>query len=173
MLDHAERVIALVVAESGKTYEDAQLADLGYTVSALGFWATQGGRLPGRRARAVVEQPPGGGQEAAHPLRAGRGGRRHRPVELPDRQLVRRLHPRAGRRQQLLVGGHPRPGPGRFYEPTVLVDVTRRALKREPFMFPYRARRTRLLGGLFRLLYGRGRRDWVFLGPRFARRPAG
>ena len=37
--------------------------------------------------------------------------------------------------------------------------VTRRALKREPFMFPYRAGRTRLLRRVFGLLYGRGRRD--------------
>jgi acyl-CoA reductase-like NAD-dependent aldehyde dehydrogenase len=41
MLDNAERVIDVVVSESGKTYEDAQLADLGTTVSALGFWAKQ------------------------------------------------------------------------------------------------------------------------------------
>jgi acyl-CoA reductase-like NAD-dependent aldehyde dehydrogenase len=41
MLDHAERVIDTVVSESGKTTEDAQLADLGYTVSALGFWAKE------------------------------------------------------------------------------------------------------------------------------------
>jgi acyl-CoA reductase-like NAD-dependent aldehyde dehydrogenase len=33
--------------------------------------------------------------------------------------------------------------------------VTRRALKREPFMFPYRKRRTLLLRRLFKLLYGR------------------
>jgi acyl-CoA reductase-like NAD-dependent aldehyde dehydrogenase len=37
--------------------------------------------------------------------------------------------------------------------------VTRRALKREPFMFPYRARRTMLLRRVFRFLYGRGKRD--------------
>jgi acyl-CoA reductase-like NAD-dependent aldehyde dehydrogenase len=37
--------------------------------------------------------------------------------------------------------------------------VTRRALKREPFMFPYRKRRTLLLRRMFKLLYGRGRRD--------------
>jgi acyl-CoA reductase-like NAD-dependent aldehyde dehydrogenase len=42
MLDHAERVLNTVVAESGKTHEDAQLADLGYTVTALGFWAKEG-----------------------------------------------------------------------------------------------------------------------------------
>ena len=41
MLDHAERVIETVVSETGKTYEDAQLADFGYTVSALAFWAKQ------------------------------------------------------------------------------------------------------------------------------------
>jgi acyl-CoA reductase-like NAD-dependent aldehyde dehydrogenase len=39
MLDNAERVIATVVGETGKTYEDAQLTDLGYAVQALGFWA--------------------------------------------------------------------------------------------------------------------------------------
>jgi acyl-CoA reductase-like NAD-dependent aldehyde dehydrogenase len=44
MVDHAERVIATVVAESGKTHEDAQLADWAYTVSALGFWAKQAPR---------------------------------------------------------------------------------------------------------------------------------
>jgi acyl-CoA reductase-like NAD-dependent aldehyde dehydrogenase len=41
MLDNAERVIDVVVSESGKTHEDAQLVDLGYTVSALGFWAKE------------------------------------------------------------------------------------------------------------------------------------
>jgi acyl-CoA reductase-like NAD-dependent aldehyde dehydrogenase len=41
MLDNAELVIETVVSETGKTYEDAQLADLGYTMTALGFWAKQ------------------------------------------------------------------------------------------------------------------------------------
>jgi acyl-CoA reductase-like NAD-dependent aldehyde dehydrogenase len=39
MVDHADQVIECVVRESGKTREDAQLTDLTYTVSALGFWA--------------------------------------------------------------------------------------------------------------------------------------
>jgi acyl-CoA reductase-like NAD-dependent aldehyde dehydrogenase len=42
MLDNAERVLDTVVSETGKTHEDAQIADLGYTVSALGFWAKEG-----------------------------------------------------------------------------------------------------------------------------------
>jgi hypothetical protein len=37
--------------------------------------------------------------------------------------------------------------------------VTRRALEREPFMFPYTRRRTLLLRRLLRVMYGRGRRD--------------
>jgi acyl-CoA reductase-like NAD-dependent aldehyde dehydrogenase len=41
MLDNADRILDVVVSESGKTYEDAQLADLAYTVSALGFWAKE------------------------------------------------------------------------------------------------------------------------------------
>jgi acyl-CoA reductase-like NAD-dependent aldehyde dehydrogenase len=44
ILDNAERVLDTVVSETGKTYEDAQLADLGYTSVALGFWAKQAGR---------------------------------------------------------------------------------------------------------------------------------
>ena len=41
MVDNVERIIDVVMSESGKTYEDAQLADYGYTVGALGFWAKQ------------------------------------------------------------------------------------------------------------------------------------
>jgi acyl-CoA reductase-like NAD-dependent aldehyde dehydrogenase len=44
ILDNAERVLDTVVSETGKTYEDAQLADLGYTSVALGFWAKQAER---------------------------------------------------------------------------------------------------------------------------------
>src|SRR5437588_9435147 len=44
MVDNVERVIDVVCSESGKTYEDAQIADWGYTVGALGFWAKQAPR---------------------------------------------------------------------------------------------------------------------------------
>ena len=39
MFDNSERVLSTVVGETGKTYEDANLTDLGYTAVALGFWA--------------------------------------------------------------------------------------------------------------------------------------
>jgi acyl-CoA reductase-like NAD-dependent aldehyde dehydrogenase len=41
MLDNPERILEVVVSESGKTHEDAQLADFGITVNALGFWAKE------------------------------------------------------------------------------------------------------------------------------------
>jgi len=41
MVDNADRVLDCVVQETGKTYEDAQISDYGYTVAALGFWAKE------------------------------------------------------------------------------------------------------------------------------------
>ena len=41
MTDNTDRIIDVVMSEAGKTYEDAQLADYGYTVAALGFWAKE------------------------------------------------------------------------------------------------------------------------------------
>ncbi|MBK5117181.1 MAG: aldehyde dehydrogenase family protein, partial [Thermoleophilia bacterium] len=38
-LDNSERIIETIVRESGKTYEDAQLAEVSYAASAFGFWA--------------------------------------------------------------------------------------------------------------------------------------
>lgn len=41
LFDNAERVIDVVVSETGKTVEDAQLTDLNITAAALGFWAKE------------------------------------------------------------------------------------------------------------------------------------
>ena len=38
-IDNAERIITTIVAENGKTYEDAQLAEVSYVATAFGFWA--------------------------------------------------------------------------------------------------------------------------------------
>jgi acyl-CoA reductase-like NAD-dependent aldehyde dehydrogenase len=37
--DNAERVIDTIVSETGKTHEDAQLAEVSYAAGAFGFWA--------------------------------------------------------------------------------------------------------------------------------------
>lgn len=39
--DNSERIIATIVSETGKTYEDAQLAEIMYTAAAFGFWARE------------------------------------------------------------------------------------------------------------------------------------
>jgi acyl-CoA reductase-like NAD-dependent aldehyde dehydrogenase len=42
LMDNADRVVETIVSETGKTYEDAQLAEIGYAGNAFGFWAKQG-----------------------------------------------------------------------------------------------------------------------------------
>jgi acyl-CoA reductase-like NAD-dependent aldehyde dehydrogenase len=44
LLDNADRVIETIVSETGKAYEDAQLLELGYAVSALSFWSRHASR---------------------------------------------------------------------------------------------------------------------------------
>src|SRR3954451_5583749 len=39
VVDNAERIIETIVSETGKTREDAQLAEVGYAAHAFGFWA--------------------------------------------------------------------------------------------------------------------------------------
>jgi acyl-CoA reductase-like NAD-dependent aldehyde dehydrogenase len=39
LLDNADRVVETIVSETGKTYEDAQLAEISYGANAFGFWA--------------------------------------------------------------------------------------------------------------------------------------
>ena len=72
MADNAGLVIGTVVKETGKTYEDAQLTDWGYTIAALAFWAKHAGEyladervpsfgnpaVPGRRL--IVRYAPHG-----------------------------------------------------------------------------------------------------------------
>jgi acyl-CoA reductase-like NAD-dependent aldehyde dehydrogenase len=39
LVDHRDRVIETIVAETGKTYDDALIAEVNYAASAFGFWA--------------------------------------------------------------------------------------------------------------------------------------
>jgi acyl-CoA reductase-like NAD-dependent aldehyde dehydrogenase len=41
LMDNADRVTRTIVAETGKAYEDAQLAEIAYGASAFGFWAKE------------------------------------------------------------------------------------------------------------------------------------
>jgi acyl-CoA reductase-like NAD-dependent aldehyde dehydrogenase len=44
LIDHADKVITTICSETGKTYEDAQIAELGYGAAAFGFWADKAPR---------------------------------------------------------------------------------------------------------------------------------
>jgi acyl-CoA reductase-like NAD-dependent aldehyde dehydrogenase len=37
--EHAEEIVATIVAETGKTYEDASVVEISYAANAFGFWA--------------------------------------------------------------------------------------------------------------------------------------
>ena len=41
-MDNAQRIVETIVSETGKTYEDAELAEIGYAGNAFGFWAKHG-----------------------------------------------------------------------------------------------------------------------------------
>ncbi|GAA3534853.1 aldehyde dehydrogenase family protein [Nocardioides daeguensis] len=44
IVDHTDELIATICAETGKTYEDALLAEVSYGAAAFGFWAKQAPR---------------------------------------------------------------------------------------------------------------------------------
>jgi acyl-CoA reductase-like NAD-dependent aldehyde dehydrogenase len=41
VVDNSDRLVATIVSETGKTFEDAQLAEVAYAANAFGFWAKQ------------------------------------------------------------------------------------------------------------------------------------
>jgi acyl-CoA reductase-like NAD-dependent aldehyde dehydrogenase len=42
VMDNSQRIVDTIVSETGKTYEDAELAEIGYAGNAFGFWAKYG-----------------------------------------------------------------------------------------------------------------------------------
>ena len=109
LIDHQEEVIAVIRSETGKTYEDALLAEISYGAASFGFWANNAEKyLAEEKVKSAAVLVKGKKLRLRYkPLGLDR---RHRAVELPADQLVRRLRPGAGRRQQRdpqAVGDHP------------------------------------------------------------------
>ena len=52
VMDNAPQIVETICSETGKTFEDAELAEIGYAGAAFGFWAKHGAEVPRRRARA-------------------------------------------------------------------------------------------------------------------------
>ena len=109
LMDNADQVVATIVSETGKTFEDADASPRSPTP------ATPSASGPSTRAEYLgdetrqVQPAARQGQEADPALPPARPDRRDRPVELPADELLRRLHPGARRRQQRdpqAVGDH-------------------------------------------------------------------
>ena len=45
LMDNADRVVAKIVSETGKTHEDAWMAEVTYTAGALSYWAKHAERF--------------------------------------------------------------------------------------------------------------------------------
>ena len=54
VMDNSEQVISTIVSETGKTYEDAEFAEIAYAGNAFGFWAKEAeGYLTDERVRSA------------------------------------------------------------------------------------------------------------------------
>jgi acyl-CoA reductase-like NAD-dependent aldehyde dehydrogenase len=93
------------------------------------------------------------GEEVARRLESG-------AVCVNDAQInyVALELPMGGWKESGLGVRHGAPGIRKYTRQQALL-VTRLAMKKDLHMFPYRARTTKLIGGLVKLLYGRGARD--------------
>jgi acyl-CoA reductase-like NAD-dependent aldehyde dehydrogenase len=67
--------------------------------------------------------------------------------------------PMGGAKASGLGSRHGAGGIRKYASQQAIVVTPRLALKKEPHMFPYKGRTSRLLAGVFKFLYGRGRRD--------------
>jgi acyl-CoA reductase-like NAD-dependent aldehyde dehydrogenase len=67
--------------------------------------------------------------------------------------------PMGGAKASGLGSRHGAGGIRKFCAQQAIVVTSRLALKREPHMYPYKNRTSRLLAGVFKFLYGRGKRD--------------
>ena len=67
--------------------------------------------------------------------------------------------PMGGAKASGLGSRHGAGGIRKYCSQQAIVVTPRLALKREPHMYPYKRRTSRLLAGVFKFLYGRGKRD--------------
>src|SRR5271155_3569815 len=67
--------------------------------------------------------------------------------------------PMGGAKASGLGSCHGAGGIRKYCSQQAIVVTAKLAMKKELFMYPYKSRRSRMLAGLFKLLYGRGKRD--------------
>ncbi len=174
-IDKGARVLAgghaLQPAGGGRFYEPTVLVDVDHTMACM-TEETFGPTLPIMMVADAVEavrlanDSPYGlgasvfsrdtarGEEIARRLDVGAANVNDAMINYTVLEL-----PMGGAKASGLGSRHGAGGIRKYCSQQAIVVTPKLALKKEPFMFPYRRRNSRMLAGLFKLLYGRGNRD--------------
>jgi acyl-CoA reductase-like NAD-dependent aldehyde dehydrogenase len=155
----------------GRFYEPTVLVDVDHTMKCM-TEETFGPTLPimkvadAEEAVRLANDSPYGlgasvfsrdtarGEEVARRLQTGAANVNDAMINYTVLEL-----PMGGAKASGLGSRHGAGGIRKYCSQQAIVVTPRIAMKREPFMYPYRKRTTRMVSGLFKLLYGRGRRD--------------
>ena len=159
------------VSGAGRFYEPTVLVDVDHSMKCM-TEETFGPTLPIMRVRDAEEavrlanDSPYGlsasiftrdterGSEIARRLDAGAVNVNDALINYTVLEL-----PMGGAKQSGIGSRHGAGGIRKYCAQQAMVVTPRLALKREVHMYPYRSRVSRMLAGVFKLLYGRGKRD--------------
>ena len=94
------------------------------------------------------------GEQVARRLEAGAANVNDAMINYTVLEL-----PMGGAKASGLGSRHGAGGIRKYSSQQAIVVTPKLAMKREPHMYPYKARNSKMLAGLFKFLYGRGKRD--------------
>jgi acyl-CoA reductase-like NAD-dependent aldehyde dehydrogenase len=172
-VDKGARVLAGGHAKqgAGRFYEPTVLVDVDHTMKIM-TEETFGPTLPimkvadAEEALRLANDSPYGlgssvftgdterGEQIARRIEAGAANVNDAMINYTALEL-----PMGGAKTSGLGSRHGAGGIRKYTAQQAIVVTPKLALKREPHMYPYKSRTSRTLAGLFKLLYGRGRRD--------------
>jgi acyl-CoA reductase-like NAD-dependent aldehyde dehydrogenase len=159
------------VPGSGRFYQPTLLVDVDHSMKIM-TEETFGPTLPIMKVRdaeeavrlandspyglgaSVFTRDTGRGEAIARRLEAGAANVNDALINYTVLEL-----PMGGAKASGLGSRHGAGGIRKYCSQQAIVITPRLALKREVHMFPYKSRTSRLLAGVFKLLYGRGKRD--------------
>lgn len=174
-VDKGARVLvgghAVHPAGGGRFYEPTVLVDVDHTMACM-TEETFGPTLPIMKVAdaeeavrlandstyglgaSVFSRDTARGEEIARRLQVGAANVNDAMINYTVLEL-----PMGGAKASGLGSRHGAGGIRKYCSQQAIVVSPRLALKKEPFMYPYRRRTTRMLARLFKLMYGRGKRD--------------
>jgi len=170
-VDKGARVLAggNEVSGPGRFYEPTVLVDVDHTMKCM-TEETFGPTLPIMKVRdadeavrlandspyglgaSVFSRDTARGEAVARRLQTGAANVNDAMINYTVLEL-----PMGGAKASGLGSRHGAGGIRKYCSQQAIV-VTRLAMKKEPFMYPYKSRTSRMLAGLFKFMYGRGKR---------------